>query len=237
MFGRTKIAMLVGEFLGVVILTTVILAVANSQIGFPLFIASAAGLTAGAMVLTVGWASGAQLNPAITASLWTVRKITTTEAIAFIASQLLGGLAALSLYEYITEKALPNIASKHFEPRVFLAEAVGSFIFGFGVTAAFTRATDSWNKALIIGSSLTLGMVAASIASNGVLNPAVAIGLRSVSRSYVLGPLVGAIIGANVYNQLFAPIIVTKRKRVLPTLFGMGGTTSSVKKKTTKKRR
>lgn len=203
MFGRAKVAMLVAEFFAAAVLTAVVLSVANSRIGFPLFIASAAGLTAGLMVLVVGKNSGAHANPAVTLGLWSLRRIPTTQAIAYIAAQLLGGIASLSLFEYLTGKALPNIASANFDTRVLVAEIVGTFIFGFGVAAAVTQKLDNWNWAVAVGVSLALGIVVASVASNALLNPAVAIGARSVSRAYILGPLAGSLLGMNLYQWIF----------------------------------
>jgi hypothetical protein len=39
----------------------------------------------------------------------------------------------------------------------------------------------------------------------GYLNPAVALGSRSFDWVYVLGPLVGGLVGVNLYTYLFAP--------------------------------
>jgi hypothetical protein len=50
-----------------------------------------------------------------------------------------------------------------------------------------------------------LGGIAASSAALGLLNPAVAHGVRAwVWGTYVLGPVIGAVIGVNLYALLFA---------------------------------
>jgi glycerol uptake facilitator-like aquaporin len=36
--------------------------------------------------------------------------------------------------------------------------------------------------------------------SNGVLNPAVAVGIKSFSVMYIVGPLVGSVIGMKLYE-------------------------------------
>ena len=51
-----------------------------------------AGLTLGLFVYTVGSISGAHLNPAITIGLWSVHKISGSEATRYILIQFLGGL-------------------------------------------------------------------------------------------------------------------------------------------------
>ena len=234
MFGRAKVAMLVAEFFAAATLTLVVSSVAsyaNPRFGLPaLFVGTAAGLTMGLMVLVVGKSSGAHGNPAITLGLWSLRRIPTTQAIAFIASQLLGGVAAMSLYQYLTGQTLQSIASSNFDTRVLVAEIVGTFIFGFGVAAAVTQKLDNWNWAVTVGVSLALGMMVASVASNGLLNPAVAIGTRSISQAYILGPLAGALVGMNIYQWIF--VGRPARAAAVTT-----GTKTSKTKKTAKRRR
>lgn len=205
MFGRTKVAMIVAEFLATATLASVVLSVANSRIGFPLFIAAAAGFTVALLTFLFSRSSGAHANPAVTLGLWTLRKISTAQAVVYIAAQLLGGVAALRLFEYLTGKPLTNIATGNFEWKVLIAEAVGTFIFGFAIAASFNRADTERNSAVIWGSALALGIIIASVASNGLLNPALAISARSVNRAYLIGPVVGSIIGMNLYQMVFGP--------------------------------
>ncbi len=85
-------------------------------------------------------------------------------------------------------------------------EAVGTFIFSLGWAAAVYQKLPLGQAAGVVGISLTLGVIAASAASGGILNPAVALGLRSwVWGTYVLGPVLGSVIGFNLYALLFAP--------------------------------
>jgi hypothetical protein len=53
---------------------------------------------------------------------------------------------------------------------------------------------------------LFVGVIVASVGSAGLLNPALALGLRSWGTVYVLGPLVGGLLGVNLYYLLFAPV-------------------------------
>lgn len=213
MFGRTKIATLVAEFLGAAILTTVVLSVANSKIGFPLFIASTTGLAYGLILLTTAGARFVHANPAVTLSLWTIKKVETTNAIAYIAAQLLGGIAALRLFEYLSADVLSNIAGKTFDWRVFVAEVVGAFVFTFGLSAVIAQNYDGVHLGVAGAVSLMIGMVIASIASNGLINPAVALGINSISRVYMVAPLVGAVLGMNLYQMLYAPVRATKKHK------------------------
>lgn len=204
MFGRTKIAMLVAEFLGAATLASVVLATSKSGVGFSLFLAMAAGVTFGLLALMFSSASGAHFNPAITLGLWTVRKIRTGQAAAYLVAQMLGGLAAWGLMTYLTNETLKNVAGKNFDWRVLIAEVVGAFLLTMAVTAALDRRLDGLTLAATVGGGLFLGILVASVASNGLVNPAVALGLQSWSKAYVIGPLVGGILGPNFYTLFFA---------------------------------
>ena len=109
MFGRTKIAMVVAELLGAATITTVMLAVSKSGVGFSFFIASGVGLALGLLVLAMGGLTVGHYNPATTVGMWTVRKITTAEAVVSLAAQFLGALGAWRLIEYLTQQTLKNI--------------------------------------------------------------------------------------------------------------------------------
>ena len=203
MFGRSKVAMLVAEFLGTFSLASAILAMARFT-AFPFFAAAAAGGTLALMVLVIGATSGAHINPAVTVGMWSLRKIETTRAIVYIAVQLLGGLVAWRLNEYLMNSPLKNTAASKLDWRVFIAEAVGTFIFTFGIAAAVYQGYRGLRQAAAIGGSLALGILIASFGSNGLLNPAVAIGVRSISFAYLAAPVLGAVVGMNVYALLFA---------------------------------
>jgi len=204
MFGRQKIATLVAEFLGTGILTLLVLSVQRSTIGVPFFVALAAGLTVTLMVFALGSASGAHLNPAVTISMWTARKISTLTGILYIAVQLLGAWAAYGLYTYFVNSTLQPIGG-HFTGRILVAEAVGTGVFVFGWAAAMYQGFSAAVTASVAGLSYMLGIIAASSAAIGLLNPALALGVRSwVWGTYVLGPVLGGIIGGNLYGLLFA---------------------------------
>jgi glycerol uptake facilitator-like aquaporin len=205
MFSRTKVTAIVAEFLGVATLTSVILAVSKSGVGFSLFIASAVGVSAGVLGLVVAGVSAPQFNPAVTLGLWTARKVPTPQAVMNIAAQFLGGYVALRLYEYLVNQPLTTIAAKSFDWRVLVSEAVGAFVLTFVIAAVVYQNYKGVRLAIAFGGAFFIGMMVASIASNGIVNPAIALGLKSWSRAYVLGPLLGGIVGANVYAYIFAP--------------------------------
>ena len=65
MFKRDNIAALIAELFGTAVLTIVVLTVSRT-LGYPYFVAIAAGLTLMVLVSALGKTSGAQLNPAVT---------------------------------------------------------------------------------------------------------------------------------------------------------------------------
>ncbi|MDB5166266.1 MAG: major intrinsic protein [Candidatus Saccharibacteria bacterium] len=206
MFSRRQLAAYLGEFLGTAGLTLSVLAVAKSNLGsLPFFVAMATGLAT--TVLVFVFSSGnsyAQLNPAVTLGLWTIRRVKSLEAILNIALQLLGGFAALSLFTYFVNTTIPT-SNLEFTGRVMVAEAVGTFILAFGWAAALYNGYRGLALGASVGLATLAGMVVATSASAALLNPAVALGVNQWEwGTYVLGPVLGALIGFNLYSLLFA---------------------------------
>jgi len=209
MFGKNKVASLVAEFLGSAVLTLVVVGVQHSTIGVPYFVAVAAALAAAMLVMVFGLASGAVLNPAITLALWSVRRLKTLPAIAYIVVQLLGAWAAYYLFSYHINTKLSTVGGD-FSARVLVAEAVGTAVLAFGWAAAVFGRYTVGNKAVTVGLGYALGVVVASAASIGLINPAIALADRAWAiwgsmgwGTYVLGPVLGALIGVNLYAWLF----------------------------------
>jgi len=73
---------------------------------------------------------------------------------------------------------------------------------------AFKKDLETSKKAAILAVGLFGGILVASLAGNGLLNPAVAIAVNSVSWAYIVGPIVGLLLGANIYNLIFSDIAV-----------------------------
>ena len=206
MFRKNKLAMLVGEFLGTMLLTLVILGALRSQAG-TYFVGVAAGVIVAAMVLALAGISGAVLNPAITIALWSVRKLRALQALSYIIVQFAGGVAAWYLFVYMTKldtSMIQHTSTTELTARPLVAEALGAFIFAFAMAAAMYQKFRLSTKAFTIGIGLTLGALVASLASAAFLNPAVAFSLQQWNIwTYMLGPVLGAVLGMNLYNLLF----------------------------------
>lgn len=203
MFSRKNIAMVVAEFLGAATLVAAVYTI-MARTSFPLFSGLAAGAVVALFTVSIGKASGAHLNPAITFGLWSIRKVQTVKAVIFIAAQMAGGAAAWALLKYFLGHSLTSIAGTEFEWKIFIAEGIGAALFAFGFAAAVLHKYEESKAAVTIGASLFVGVLVASLASNAVLNPAVAVGIQSWSWAYAVAPLAGALVGMNVYSMLFA---------------------------------
>lgn len=202
--------MLVAEFLGTGVLTLVILSVQRSQLGLAYFVALAAGIAVALLTYVLGNVSGAHMNPALTLALWTARRVKTLPALMYITVQLLGAWAAYGLYHYFVNTDVQAVAQA-FSGRILVAEAVGTLVFALAWAAAAYNRYEDGRFAAVAGLGFALAIIVASAASVGLANPAVAEGVRAWEvfgengwGNYVLGPVLGAIIGVNLYGLLFA---------------------------------
>lgn len=202
---RSRVAMLVAEFLGTGILATAVINVARSQIGIGYFVAFSMAIAFTVMVMVFGSLSGGHFNPAVTIGMWTLRKINTLQAVSYVAVQMLGAFGAWRLAEYFTGTKIVSIAGTSFEWKVLVAEIVGTAVFAVGYAAAVYKKQEGASMATAMGLALFVGVIVASLASNGQLNPAVALANQSWDRAYIFGPIVGAVVGMNLYAYLFAP--------------------------------
>lgn len=187
------------ELFGAGILTLAVLV----SLRFPMALSTplVAALTLGLFVYTIGPVSGAHINPAVTAGLWSVGKIEPPEAMKYIIAQLIGALLTMSAFRYALGD-LPAINATSV-PLTFVAEAAGTFLLLFGISAVVSDKVRPDASGIVIGGSLLLGIFIASAASNGVLNPAVAIGIHSWTWAYITGPILGAILGCWFSRWLF----------------------------------
>jgi aquaporin Z len=161
-----------------------------------------AALTLGVCVYTLGSISGTHINPAVTIGAWSIGKISSTNAMYYIVSQFVGGAVAWLVAQkvFAVVSVAPAVISS-FSSNVVLAEAVGALIFTFGIAAAVYGRAEKSVSGLVVGVSLLLGIsLSVGLGAGGILNPAVALALSSFNLSYLLGPIVGGILGFNLYK-------------------------------------
>ena len=184
------------ELLGAFTLT--LLVCLSIAFAVPLATPVIAALTVGCFVYTIGPVSGAHINPAVTIGLLSIKKLSPLHAAYYIVSQLLGGALALLLVTQLW-KVTPAVIPAD-SLAIFSLEALGAFFLMFVVSSVVHGKVHDTASGLVIGTSLLLGILIASTGSNGVLNPAVALGIGSLSLSYVLGPIIGSVLGAWAYT-------------------------------------
>ncbi|MBX4197326.1 aquaporin [Candidatus Saccharibacteria bacterium] len=212
---RIAIAPVVAEFLGTGVLVMIALILGQTT-AVSYFIATSLAVTAAVVYMLFNMISGAHTNPAITFGMWTARKIGTLRGITYVAAQLLGGVASWQLFQYLTNHAL-TARSTTFSTPVWLAEVVGTGILAMAFTAALSRRIEALYSGLMVGAAYFVGIVIAATASSGYINPAIALGSRAWSAAYILGPLVGGLLGVNIYNYLFGAADATATAISAPT--------------------
>jgi MIP family channel proteins len=199
-------------------------AVVGDGVGLPglIAIAFAHGLTVMAFAFAYGSVSGGHFNPSVTVGVLAAGAMGTGEAIGYIVSQLVGGVAgALFLSAVLggTATGLGTPALAHnlalgatsltITPAAgFMIEAVLAF---FLVTVVLSTAVAgrAGNLApLAIGMTLTLNIIMGGALTGAAFNPARALGPMVATGNfndawlYLTAPIVGAIVAALVHTGL-----------------------------------
>ena len=190
----------IAELIGTFGLTAIVIL---SVVGnFPIPTPVVAGFTLLLFVYTIGHISGAHINPAVTLGALSIKMIDIKDAAIYILMQFLGAglaLVVINLAFGVPGLELEAVGSM----RVGLAELIGMFFFTFGIASVVYAEEDNGMSGVVIGGSLFFGIAFASLlGSNGVLNPAVALGIRSFNLMYILGPIVGSVLGMWTFKYI-----------------------------------
>lgn len=196
---KDEIQQYFAEFLGTGLLTFVVtmaVGFGDMSLATPLL----AGLTLALLVYTLGGVSGANLNPAVTLSLFVTGKLHYKTAIFYILAQLTGAMFAVTTY-YSSGFPLP-VANLDHAGILFMVEALGTAILAFGVAAVANKKVTDGASGLVVGGSLALGASIAGTLTFGLINPAIAISWGLFTPTYILAPFVGGLVGALAYKLL-----------------------------------
>lgn len=214
---RHAAAEFIGTFALVFIGSAVIIMQRGGASGIGLLdIALAHGLTYGVMVTATMRISG-HLNPAVTVGFLAARRIAPLMAGVYIAAQLLGAMAAayalksvFPVAEFVaTRGGGQAVASGVTSGSAYLLEAIGTFFLTFVVFGTAVDPHAPRVGGLAIGFTLAAAMLGIGPLTGGSMNPARSFGPAVVSGSlegqvvYWTGPIVGAILAALLYDQLF----------------------------------
>ncbi len=221
---RAAAAEAVGTFLLVLVGTAVaIAATLGKNTAGPAYdslaIALSFGLVLVAIVAALGQVSGAHVNPAVTIGLAVAGKFPWRYVPAYLAAQIAGSVvAACAVWAAYGQQAYdkahlgtPSPVHGSTELQGALVEALIAFLLVFTVTAVATdKRVPPGVAPLAIGFALGAGVLLGGPVSGGAGNPARALGPMLVSGTYpsviiyILGPLIGGIVGAVLYDRVVA---------------------------------
>jgi aquaporin Z len=185
-------------------------------------VAFAHGLTIMVFAFAYGTISGAHMNPAVTVGVLAAGAMRTGEAVGYIISQLIGGIAGAMLLRAVLGGAATGLGTPHLAHGLmlgatnltitpaagFVIEATLAF---FLVTVVLSTAVAgrAGNLApLAIGMTLTLNIIMGAALTGAPFNPARALGPMVATGDfadawlYTIAPLVGAIVAAGVHAGL-----------------------------------
>lgn len=184
-------------------------------------IALAYGLAYAVMVSALGHISGGHLNPAVTVGYWVTRRVSTVQAVSFCIAQLVGSIIAAYVLSSLMPdtgwrtRALgsitPDLSPDITRGQGMAIEAVVTFLFVLVIFATAVDAKRALRKfsGLASGLALAAGVLVAAPFTGGSMNPARTLGPAVATHHwenhgvYWVGPLLGAIIAAVLYDRLF----------------------------------
>jgi glycerol uptake facilitator protein len=219
----------VAEFIGTLMLTMFItLAVSlttKAALGYTdyLAIAFVHAFVLMMLVASLGAVSGGHFNPAVTVTMWVLRKTPSRDAVVYLFVQCLGGIAGAG----ITYLALKNegkdanygagAVSQFLNGSTFSGfalEAIGTFTLVFAImgVAVSVKAHKSWAP-WVIGAALGLAVICIGPLTGANFNPARSLGPAIFGDFfggfgrwfviYTLGPIVGAVLAGTLYQFVF----------------------------------
>ncbi len=172
------------------------------------------GLVVLVMVAATGHLSGAHLNPAVTTAFALTQHFPWREVPAYIGAQVLGALlAATTLFGLFgNQAALGSTIPSGSAGQSLLLEILLTAALMFVITAVATdtRAVGEL-AAIAIGFTVGANALWAGPISGASMNPARSLGPAVISGTwtnqwiYVVGPIIGAALGAVIYQLIRQP--------------------------------
>jgi MIP family channel proteins len=184
-----------------------------------LAIALAFGLALAAVVAAIGHVSGAHVNPAVTLGMASTGQFPWKSVPPYLGAQLVGAvLGAVGTWIAFggpgrseAKLAATYPAQGVGDLQAFLLEVLITFILVFVVVSV---ATDSRAPAAIapiaVGFALAVGVFIAGPVTGGAVNPVRALGPMLVAGDltsvwlYILGPIIGGVLAALLYDRTMA---------------------------------
>ncbi len=181
-------------------------------------IALAHGIAIFVSVSAFAHISGGAFNPAVSIALWATRRMKSLEALLYIVSQLLGGLLAAIILKtvygsFAQNVGVPTLAEPIKPLHGVLIEALVTFLLMIVImgVAIDSRGTFSAVAGLPIGLTISAGILFAGPLTGAAMNPARWLGPAIASGQldnfwiWIIGPIVGALAAAFLYDGLVKP--------------------------------
>lgn len=184
------------------------------------------GLSIATMVQCFGHISGGHINPAVTAAMVVTRKLSLAKALFYVLAQCLGAITGAGILYMVTPAAVRGsfgVNDVHSSISVghgLLVEIIITFELVFTVFATCdSRRTDlGGSAALAIGVAVVIGHLFGIPYTGASMNPARSFGPAVVTFTftnhwvYWLGPILGGILAAGLYEYLFCPDADMKKR-------------------------
>ncbi|XP_022084113.1 lens fiber major intrinsic protein-like [Acanthaster planci] len=192
-------------------------------------ISLAFGLAIATLVHCTAHISGGHLNPAVTIGFLVTHAITPLRAIVYVFAQVLGGMVGAGILRGLSPSYWsggPTVPQQGVEEwQAFIMEILLTFQLVFTVfsTVDPDRKGFAGSGPLAIGLSVGLGHLAAIEISSASMNPARSIASAIVSSNwtahwaYWVGPILGGILAAGIYDIVLAPTADMNRLRKCAT--------------------
>jgi MIP family channel proteins len=188
-------------------------------------IAIAHGLVLGVMVTAVMGISGGHLNPAVTLGLLATRRINPAAAAGYILSQLAGAVVAAAALKQLYPGGVLRagaLGTPSLAPSVSLTQGIAvEIILGFFLISAVYGTCVNPDAPRLggfgIGLTLLFCILIGGPLTGAAVNPARAFGPALVSGQWVahivwwVGPIVGGVLAAVVWEYLLLPAEARKR--------------------------
>ncbi len=182
-------------------------------------VALAYGLALAVGVSATMAVSGGHLNPAVTAGMLAIRRIDAKTALLYIAAQLLGGIVAAFALQMVLPTGVtkvmalgtPAIALTITLGKAIAIEAILSFFLMSAYLGTVVSAEAPRVAGFGIGLALFIGVLVGNPLTGAALNPARAFGPALLSGQWIsqgvywIGPIVGALVAAFLWEKLLFP--------------------------------
>lgn len=181
-------------------------------------ISLAFGLAMTSVIYAIGYISGAHINPAVTISCWITKRMNPNTAIKYIISQIVGASLAGYVLKVLFPEALYTVylgsgtlGNGVTAVQGIVMEFIISFLLVLTIygTAIDKRAIQGF-AGMAIGLVVLFGVLIGGPISGGIMNPIRAFGPALASGQFThhyiwwIGPILGSIAAALLYDNVFA---------------------------------